>query len=65
MKLKWRNLSKVVVIESTTIWNCKPQKVRNPFDATFITLYLVVMGISIQKSDELDNFNIQTFVSKK
>ena len=30
-----------------------------------ITLYLVVIGISIPKSDESDIFNIQKFVVKK
>ena len=33
-------------------------------DALLIRLYLVVIGISIKKSYELDNFNIQKFVVK-
>ena len=37
----------------------------NYLDASLITLYLVVIGISIPKSDELDNFNTQKFVAKK
>ena len=32
--------------------------------ASLITLYLVVLGISIKKSDESDNFNIQNLLSK-
>ena len=36
-------------------------------DASFIRLYLVVIGTNIQKLDELDsnNFNIYKFVVKK
>ena len=34
-------------------------------DALLITLHLVVIGISFQKSEESDNFNIQKFVVKK
>ena len=34
-------------------------------DASPITLYLVVIGISIKKSDETDNNNVQKFVVKK
>ena len=34
-------------------------------DALLITLYLVVIGISIPKSDEYDNHNIQKFIVKK
>ena len=34
-------------------------------DASLITLYLVVIGISFLKSEESDNFNIQKFVLKK
>ncbi len=34
-------------------------------DASLIRLYLVVIGISIKKTDESDNFNRQKFVVKK
>ena len=34
-------------------------------DALLIALYLVVIGISIKKSNELENFSIQKFVVNK
>jgi hypothetical protein len=34
-------------------------------DASLITLYLVIIGISFQKIRKSDDFNIQKFVVKK